>query len=72
MRKCDCLNECGDDRWVHDGRAEPCEYRLRQLAEREQRQTDIALLTELCARMKTRRQGRHALALERILKRVAP
>ncbi len=21
---CDCLNSCGDDPWVHDGRAKPC------------------------------------------------
>ena len=23
--KCDCLNYCGDDPWLNDGRAEPCE-----------------------------------------------
>ena len=67
MRKCDCLNECGDDRWVHTGEAEPCEYRVKQLAKAEQRRQDIALLTEFHVRLTGRRQGRHAAALGRIL-----
>lgn len=25
MERCDCLNRCGDDAWVHRGRAAPCE-----------------------------------------------
>lgn len=24
--RCDCLNDCGDDPWLKDGRAAPCEY----------------------------------------------
>lgn len=32
--KCDCLNHCGDDPWLKDGRSEPCEQvRERQLQE---------------------------------------
>lgn len=30
---CDCLNWCGDDPWLNDGRAEPCQERK----ERERR-----------------------------------
>lgn len=32
---CDCLNQCGDDPWLHDGsgRATPCKNRLAELAE---------------------------------------
>lgn len=26
---CDCLNDCGDDPWLRDGRSQPCE-RLRK------------------------------------------
>ena len=26
---CDCLNDCGDDPWLKDGRSQPCKY-LRQ------------------------------------------
>ena len=26
VQSCDCLNWCGDDPWLKDGRAEPCEY----------------------------------------------
>jgi hypothetical protein len=23
--KCDCLNDCGDDPWLRDGRSQPCD-----------------------------------------------
>lgn len=26
--ECDCLNRCGDDPWIKDGRSEPCENLL--------------------------------------------
>ena len=26
VQSCDCLNWCGDDPWLKDGRAQPCEY----------------------------------------------
>lgn len=26
--ECDCLNDCGDDPWLKDGRSAPCEYWL--------------------------------------------
>lgn len=26
--ECDCLNRCGDDPWLKDGRSEPCENLL--------------------------------------------
>lgn len=35
--KCDCLNYCGDDPWLNDGRAEPCKSRK----SREDRKADI-------------------------------
>lgn len=28
-RKCDCLNWCGDDPALHDGRADPCDHRIK-------------------------------------------
>jgi hypothetical protein len=30
MTHCDCLNRCGDDPWLHDGRAEACEHLVSQ------------------------------------------
>lgn len=33
---CDCLNHCGDDPWLKDGRSKPCEkLKLRQEQERQ-------------------------------------
>ena len=67
--KCDCLNDCGDDPWLVDGRAEPCDYRKWHLAELEQRRQDIALLTAIASRM---RDKEAAAALRRILDRFIP
>lgn len=36
---CDCLNWCGDDRWLRDGRATPCAARLKY-DEKEAREID--------------------------------
>lgn len=33
---CDCLNWCGDDPWLQDGRAEPCQDRK----DRERREAE--------------------------------
>ena len=35
---CDCLNWCGDDPWLKDGRAVPCQERL----DRERREREAA------------------------------
>jgi len=32
MTRCDCLNDCGDDPWLKDGRSTPCERRQKLLA----------------------------------------
>jgi hypothetical protein len=69
--KCDCLNECGDDPWLRDGRVKPCDGRIAALAKAEQRRNDIALVKELATRMTTRRNGRHAEALMRIVEALA-
>lgn len=29
---CDCLNDCGDDPWLRDGRSKPCAALLRRRA----------------------------------------
>ena len=26
-RPCDCLNDCGDDPWLYDGRSLPCNHK---------------------------------------------
>lgn len=36
-RKCDCLNWCGDDPGLHDGRADPCEDRIKSQQEAAER-----------------------------------
>lgn len=36
---CDCLNDCGDDRQVHNGQAAPCEYLARMQEERRRCET---------------------------------
>jgi len=35
--KCDCLNRCGDDPWLKDGRAVPCDNLVRQREQEHQR-----------------------------------
>lgn len=30
-RDCDCLNDCGDDPWLQDGRCKPCAYRVERI-----------------------------------------
>lgn len=35
--KCDCLNYCGDDPWLAQGKAEPCEARKKRALEAQQR-----------------------------------
>lgn len=37
MPKCDCLNWCGDDSRVPNGKAKPCQCWLREQAEKEER-----------------------------------
>lgn len=37
LPSCDCLNWCGDDPWLRDGRAAPCQERIdKERREREQ------------------------------------
>ena len=33
MEKCDCLNYCGDDPWLKDRRAMPCERAINEAHE---------------------------------------
>lgn len=33
--KCDCLNWCGDDPWLQDGRAKPCDHKIQKEKERQ-------------------------------------
>lgn len=67
MDKCDCLNECGDDSWLRDGRAEPCADRKREIERLAQRERDKVLLEGLAARLRSQViKG----ALTRILKEI--
>ena len=45
--KCDCLNECGDDPWLRDGRAEPCDRLKERRAQKLQRDEDLVVLRGL-------------------------
>lgn len=65
--RCDCLNVCGDDNWINDGRAEPCDTRKKWLADQEQRRQDIALLATFVIRLRNKEA---AAALKRILERL--
>lgn len=72
--ECDCLNDCGDDRRLDDGRVEPCEYRKRRLALREQQVRDLQVARYLIASL---REGdteaqRVADAMQRLIDRVQP
>ena len=40
MTSCDCLNECGDDPWLRDGRAEWCDWAKAIHAERERKKIE--------------------------------
>lgn len=71
---CDCLNDCGDDRHVHDGRAEPCDYLKKRLALREQQNRDLQAARHLIAFL---REGdteaqQVADAMQRLIDRVQP
>lgn len=40
--RCDCLNDCGDDRRVHEYLVEPCAGRMREkLAEKQRLQEEL-------------------------------
>lgn len=47
---CDCLNHCGDDPWLKDGRAQPCPQRLANLAEDKQAAERAHKVVEICNR----------------------
>lgn len=44
--KCDCLNVCGDDPWLSDGRAAPCASRQREAALQALRQMERGAIAE--------------------------
>lgn len=70
---CDCLNECGDDDWLRDGRAKPCAYRKLRLAMQQEQDQDIAIAEDLVRslhRSRNRDKKKTAAALERLLARV--
>lgn len=66
---CDCLNICGDDSRVHNGKAAPCDYRRRLIADRAQLLTDVVLLTAFVNSSHNRNVSE---ALGRVLQKVAP
>lgn len=37
LLRCDCINVCGDDPWLVDGRSTPCDGQMRERAEKEKR-----------------------------------
>jgi hypothetical protein len=43
-KRCDCLNDCGDDPWLKDGRAEYCDHWKKRKAEEEARERRADLL----------------------------
>lgn len=45
--RCDCLNWCGDDPWLHDGRSKPCDAALAREAKRAARAAQIASVSRL-------------------------
>lgn len=67
--RCDCLNSCGDDPWLLDGRAKPCSKLIQRRAQQKQRQEDIEQLLNFA---KTSRNRIVAGALQRILPSVLP
>lgn len=44
---CDCLNDCGDDRDVHKGKARPCKMFIEQSTRTANAAAAKSLLTEL-------------------------
>lgn len=46
--KCDCLNDCGDDPWLRDGRSQPCE-RLKKERAAEAKAKEDARQLKHCA-----------------------
>jgi len=65
MPKCDCLNECGDDPWIKDGKVEVCDYWKQQQALAQQREDDKKLLGRYSGGLKDKRV---AAALDRLLR----
>lgn len=70
---CDCLNACGDDDRLLDGRAEPCAYRKLLLGAQQEQERDIATaeaLIESLHRSRNSDKKETAAALNRLLTRV--
>jgi uncharacterized small protein (DUF1192 family) len=78
--KCECLNFCGDDPYVHDGRVEPCaklKKQQAQLKEHRRLQTIVAELPQdtiqrLKANQATKRDCRLASAALIAAKKLLP
>ncbi len=51
--KCDCLNHCGDDPWLKDGRAEPCEKLLAAQLQEKEAVEQIKKVKQIAARYET-------------------
>jgi len=51
LPRCDCLNECGDDQDVRNGKAQPCAYRLSLLAKKAQESADVEAVQQLIVRL---------------------
>ena len=53
MEKCDCLNYCGDDPWLFDGRADWCDPVKQNVAKNQARHRDLSLTIDTLAKLKT-------------------
>lgn len=46
--ECDCLNWCGDDPWLKDGRSTPCGNLLKRQADDRKSERKHAEISDLC------------------------
>ena len=66
---CDCLNRCCDDDDVLNGRAQPCEWRLKRLEQKAQEEQDlIAIQRHIMALQKSSKA--ESLQLAEALQRI--
>jgi len=46
--QCDCLNHCGDDPWLKDGRSQPCASLLAEQLREKQERPQAEKVVEIC------------------------
>ena len=44
---CDCLNHCGDDPWLQDGRSTPCDHKVASDQRQQKAMEEVDMIDQL-------------------------